>query len=139
MVERKYLDVNVFIYWLAGNGEQLEKAKNWIKKVEKSSKGEYITSTLTLYEILVIIAGLHGKTLKDIEFVRNVLEAIRLLDKLKLAPLSKDIISNVDKTMEKYGLDFEDSIHYLTAKKHDVVKIISNDRDFDKTELERIF
>ena len=51
-----------------------EKAKNWIEKIEK--EGNCITSSLTLYETLVIVAGLTDKSLKDKEFVKIVVNSI---------------------------------------------------------------
>jgi len=41
--------------------------------------------------------------------------------------------------MEKYDLDYEDSLHLATAIRMGINKIISNDKDFDKTPLKRKF
>ncbi|MFA4640740.1 hypothetical protein [Pyrococcus kukulkanii] len=42
MVKRlKYVDVNVFIYWLTSHPEFGKKAKMWIKRMERGR--EYIT------------------------------------------------------------------------------------------------
>lgn len=139
MVERKYVDVNVFVYWLSGEGETLNKAISWITRIENSVRGEYCTSSLTLYELIVIVAGLTGRSLADREFVRDVINAIFSLKKLTLIPFSKRIISKAINIMNTLNLDFEDAIHYATAIESNAKKIITNDRDFDKTSLERIF
>lgn len=41
--------------------------------------------------------------------------------------------------MKKYDLDYEDSLHFAAALKTSVKEIVSNDEDFDKTPLKRIF
>lgn len=138
-MERKYVDVNVFVYWLSGEGETLNKAISWITRIENSVRGEYCTSSLTLYELIVIVAGLTGRSLADREFVRDVINAIFSLKKLTLIPFSKRIISKAINIMNTLNLDFEDAIHYATAIESNAKKIITNDRDFDKTSLERIF
>jgi len=138
-VERKYVDVNVFVYWLSGSGKLLEKAKKWIKAIEDGARGEFLTSALTIYELIIIIAGLTGKTLKDTEFIKDVLEALLGLSKLRIVPLSKEVFRTASEAMTRFSLDFEDAIHYATAIKHGATKIISNDRDFEKTDIQRIF
>ena len=63
---KRYVDVNVFIYWLGGHPRYGETAKKWVKRMEEE-KG-FITSTLTLYEGLIIMSGLTGKSLSNREF-----------------------------------------------------------------------
>jgi predicted nucleic acid-binding protein len=36
-------------------------------------------------------------------------------------------------------LSFEDAIHYATMKLNGINKILSDDRDFDKVDVERVF
>ena len=38
-IVRRYVDVNVFVYWLCGHPTFGEKAKSWIEKIEK--EGNY--------------------------------------------------------------------------------------------------
>ena len=141
MVGKKYVDVNVFVYWLAGEGEFLERAKQWIKKIENSEKNEYITSALSLYKLIVIMAGVHRKTLKNKKFVQDILEPILYLNNLglKIVPLTSRIFEKALKAMNKHSLDFEDALHYATAKENKVETIISNDNDFNKTDLKAVF
>jgi len=138
-VERKYVDVNVFVYWLSGTGELLEKAKKWIKAIESGVRGEYITSTLTIHELMIIIAGLTGRSLRDRKFVTDIIEAISGLNKLEIKPFTSDIIEKALDAMKKFDLDLEDAIHYVTAIKYHAVKIISNDEDFERTDIQRVF
>jgi len=134
-----YVDINVFIYWL-GNHPSLGKlAYKWIRKIENAPRGEYVTSGLTLYEALVIIAGLTGKSLKDMLLVKNVINSITHLKGMLITPLkSEDLIRGVD-LMKEYDLDYEDSLHLATALRINAKEIISNDKDFDKTPIRRTF
>src|SRR3990170_2010410 len=108
-----YVDINIFVYWLGNHPTFGETAYKWIKKIEDSPRGKYVTSSLTLYETLVIIAGLTGKSLKDKDFTKAV-----------------DL-------MKEYNLDYEDSIHLAVALRTGVQEIISNDKDFDVAPIKR--
>ncbi len=110
MVDKpKYVDVNVFIYWLGGHPVYGEKSYKWVKKIEKASPREYLTSSLTIYETLIILAGLTGRNLKNIGFVEDIVEAFTRLKGLTIEPLrSGDMVQAIE-LMRKYGLDYEDS------------------------------
>ncbi len=139
MVEKKYVDVNVFVYWLAKHPEYGEVAREWIRRIEHGKRGEYITSTLTLYELVVILAGLAGKNLKDREFVQTIINAVTMLRSLEIVPLESKDFTRALELMKRYGLDYEDSLHLAVALREQVVEIISNDRDFDRTPIRRAF
>ncbi len=137
--EKKYVDVNVFVYWLGAHPTLGGKAKNWVREIEKASRGSYVTSSLTVYEVLVILAGLTEHSLRDEEFVGKVLKAILSLHGLEVVPVLHEDYSRAFELMREYGLDFEDSIHLAVALREKAVKIVSNDMDFDKTPLTRVF
>ncbi len=139
MVEKKYVDVNIFVYWLAKHPKYGEIAKEWIRKIEHGSHGEYITSALTLYEIAIILASLTGRTLKDKELIKIIVNATTSLTGLEIIPLERRDHIKALELMQKYNLDYEDSLHLAIATKKKAIKIISNDKDFDKTPLKRIF
>jgi len=134
---KRYIDVNVFVYWLCGHPSFGEKAKNWIEKIEK--EGNCITSSLTIYETLVIVAGLTNKSLKDKEFVKIVFNSIMGLKGLKIESLAKEDFSKALEIMNDFGLDFEDSLHLAVALRKNVKEIVLNDSDFDRTNIKRIF
>ena len=134
---KRYVDVNVFVYWLCGHPSFGKKAKNWIEKIEK--EGNYVTSVLTLYETLVIVAGLTNKSLKDKEFVRTVISSITGLKGLKVESLVKEDFTKAVEIMNDFGLGFEDYLHLAVALRKNVKEIISNDSDFDKANVKRVF
>jgi len=136
--KRQYIDVNIFIYWLGGHPQYGEKAKKWIENIEKK-RGEFITSTLTLYETLIIMAGLTGKTLSDKEFVNDIITSLTSLKNLRFIPLEKEDYTKAIEYINKFKLDLEDAIHYTIAKRSHANTIISNDKDYDKTDIQRKF
>ena len=121
----------MFIYWLCSHPSFGEKAKNWIEK-----KGNCIISSLTLYETLVIVAGLTNKSLKDKEFVKIVVNSIIGLKGLKVESLTKEDITKALEIMNDFGLD---SLHLAVALRKNVKEIVSNDSDFDRTNIKRVF
>ncbi len=134
-----YVDVNVFIYWLGNHPAFGKAAYKWIKKIEEAPQGLYVTSSLTLYETLVIMAGLTGKSLKDKKFVEEIVRSITSLPSLLITPLTLEDITYATNLMKEYDLDYEDALHLATALRNNVKEVISNDQDFNKTSLKRIF
>lgn len=138
MVENpRYVDVNVFVYWLGNHPEYAQTAKKWIREIESSQRGDYVTSTLTLYETLVILGGLTGKNLKDKNFVNQILNAFTSIKPLKMEPLKIEDYRKAADLMSECGLDFEDSLHLAVAMRIKAQEIISNDKDFDTTQIRR--
>lgn len=140
MVEAEsYVDVNVFIYWLGNHPIFGKFAYEWIKKIESSSKGKYITSSLTLYQALVIITGLTGKNMKDESLIKEIIDAIKNIMGLEITSLELGDLENAIELMKNYNLDYEDALHLAIALRCKAKEIISNDEDFDKTPLKRKF
>ncbi|MEM1547309.1 MAG: type II toxin-antitoxin system VapC family toxin [Candidatus Methanomethylicia archaeon] len=134
-----YIDINIFIYWLGKHPTFGKTSYEWIKKVEKAPRGKYVTSTLTLYQTMIIIAGLTGKNLKDQELIEEVVNSIKSLSGLKIIPLTMEDMTQAVKLMKEYNLDYEDAIHLASALRSKAKEMISNDDDFDKTPLKRKF
>lgn len=134
-----YIDINIFIYWLGNHPTFGKTAHKWIKKIEEAPRGKYVTSALTLYETLVIIAGLTGRNLKDKRLVDDIVNSIASLPGLIITPLTFEDLAEAASLMKECGLDFEDALHLTTALRNKVKEIISNDEDFDKTSLKRTF
>jgi uncharacterized protein len=135
----RYVDVNIFVYWLGNHPKLGQTAQKWMKKIEESQRGDYITSTLTLYETLVILAGLTGKNLKDTSFVNRVLNALTSLKPLRIEPLKIEDYNKAADLMNECQLDYEDSLHLAVAIRAKAEEIVSNDKDFDITQIKRTF
>jgi predicted nucleic acid-binding protein len=134
---RCYLDVNIFVYWLGNHPKYGQTAQEWIKKIETSQRGEYVTSALTLYETLVIMGGLTGKNLKDKNFVQQVITPITSIKGLTIESLKSEDFKKGAELMNEYKLDYEDSLHLAVAIRTGAQEIISNDKDFDNTQIKR--
>jgi predicted nucleic acid-binding protein len=134
-----YVDINIFIYWLGNHPTFGKPAYKWVKKIEDAPRGKYVTSSLTLYQTLVIIAGLTGRNLKDKPLVEEIINSITSLPSLVITPLTTEDIAKAVSLMKEYDLDYEDALHLTTALRNNVKEIISNDQDFDKTPLRRTF
>ncbi|MEM0385181.1 MAG: type II toxin-antitoxin system VapC family toxin [Nitrososphaeria archaeon] len=92
-----------------------------------------------MYQLLIIIAGLTGKNLKDKGLVEGLIDSITGLLGLQIVPLTVEDFSEAKNLMGEYGLDFEDALHLASALRYNLKEIISNDLDFDQTPLKRIF
>jgi predicted nucleic acid-binding protein len=134
-----YIDTNIFIYWLGGHPTFGGKAREWMKKVEEAPRGRYVTSSLAIYQALVIMAGLTGRSLKDQELAEEIIRSIMSLPGLIVIPLTPRDVAQAVSLMKEYGLDYEDALHLAAALRSKVREIISNDQDFDKTPLKRRF
>jgi uncharacterized protein len=134
---RYYLDVNIFVYWLGNHPKYGQAAKEWIKKIETSQRGEYVTSALTLYETLVIMGGLTGKNLKDKNFVQQVINPITSIKGLTIESLKVEDFKKGAELMNIHKLDYEDSLHLAVAIRTGAQEIISKDKDFDNTQIKR--
>ncbi len=139
VVPESYVDINVFVYWLGNHPDFGKTAYQWIKKIENEPRGKYVTSSLTLYQVVVIMAGLTGRNLKDKELVEKIVNPITSLHGLVVSPLTSEDVSKAVSLMREYDLDYEDSLHLAVAIRNKVKEIISNDQDFDKTPLKRKF
>ncbi|MEM2614561.1 MAG: type II toxin-antitoxin system VapC family toxin, partial [Nitrososphaerota archaeon] len=128
-----------FVYWLGNHPTLGRRSYEWIRKIEGASRGKYVTSALTLYQIMVIIAGLTGKNLKDQELVEEVVNSIEGLSGLRIMPLTMEDITEAAKLMKEYSLDYEDATHLASALRSKAKEIISNHEDFDRTPLKRRF
>lgn len=134
-----YVDVNIFVYWLGNHPTFGKTAYKWIKKIEEAPRGKYVTSTLTLYQAIVIIAGLTVKSLRDRELIEETVNSIKSLPGLTITPLTIEDVTQAAKLMRERDLDYEDAIHLATALRNRAKEILSNDEDFEKTPLKRKF
>lgn len=138
MVEpSRYVDVNIFVYWLGKHPKFGETAYEWVRKIENSTCKEYVTSSLTIYETIVIMAGLSGKNLKDKIFVEMVVNSLTRMKGLTIEPLKPEDFTCAADLMNDCRIDYEDALHLAVAMRVDAQEIISNDKDFDTTHIKR--
>jgi predicted nucleic acid-binding protein len=129
----KYVDVNVFIYWLNAHPRFGETATKIIERIDTGEKA--ITSAITPWFVHIVFSrsGAKGYSFADL------LERLNSLENLNFIPLEARIYPTACSLAEKYRLDLEDALHLAVALNHKVRAIYSNDEDFDKGPIERVF
>ncbi|RLE58621.1 MAG: PIN domain nuclease [Thermoprotei archaeon] len=121
------IDANIIL-------EVLYKRKHWresrefLNAVKRGSIGAYILH-FTLHGISAIL----GRP----DIVSRFLTEILSWRGLLIADLSIDEELAAAEIAEKVGLDFDDGLHYYFARKMRI-PIVSYDRDFDKTDVQRL-
>jgi len=128
----KYVDVNVFVYWFTNPEEFGETATRIIERIERGERA--ITSALTIWLLHIILSEI-TENYNPSEMLRR----INLLRGLRIVPLTKEIIQEAINAANEYNLDLEDAIHLVTAMRYGAREIYSNDADFDRTPLIRVF
>jgi len=123
------IDTNIFIELLLGrkNADVCEKL------LHKASLGETkcVVTSFTVHAVEGILSG----NLEAIEtFLRNLSASLGI--DVYTTTLEEEL--EVSIFADKVGLDFDDGIQYFVAKKVGAEAIISFDRHFDSTDLERV-
>jgi predicted nucleic acid-binding protein len=136
---RYYVDVNVFVYWLGEHPVFGKTAYGWIQKIAEDSSIEYVTSSLTVYEVLCVLSGLAGKNLRNRSFVEQITGALTQLRGLTIEPLKPEDLITAVELLNNNKLDYEDALHLAVAIRTGAQKIITNDKDFDTTDIPRTF
>jgi len=127
----RYVDVNVFIYWLTDNPQFGGQATEIVGRIERGERA--VTSSFTLWLTHILLSSLAERyTPKDL------LEKIRGLIFLRVEPLLLEDYERAVEHMKTYRLDLEDALHLATARRLDIKEIYSNDADFDNTPLKRV-
>ena len=103
----RYIDVNVFVYWLGSHPKFIEIAKQWITRIEESPREEYFTSALTLYEALVVMGDLTDKNFKDKSLVASVIYPITHIKGLTIEPLKPEDFAKAFDLMSECRLDYD--------------------------------
>lgn len=136
---RYYVDVNVFVYWLGKHPVFGETAYNWIQKITNASPREFITSSLTIYEALYILAGLSGTNLRNKRFVQQITISLTEIKGLTIESLKPEDLTNAAELMNDNKLDYEDALHLAVATRTGANEIITNDKRFNAANVKRIF
>lgn len=128
----KYVDVNVIIYWLVDHPEHGDVATRIMERIESSEKA--VTSSLTPWLVSVVLRR-EAENFDE----RVLMERLAEIRNLKIASLKMSTYQRAVGLMSRYKLDFEDSIHLATALEYNAGAIYSNDSDFDRCPLKRVF
>jgi len=128
----KYVDVNVFVYWLSDHPLFGERATNIIERIEKGERST--TSALTIWLLHVILE----EEAEDYS-LGKLLQRIGDLKYLRVEPLTSEDFVIASKNEDNYSMDLEDALHFSVCERLGIREIYSNDDDFDRTPLKRTF
>ena len=107
----------------------------WSEVVRKSL-ASYVDQ-LEIAESGVVSAETLSKNLKDTNFVRQVINPLTSLKGLVIESLRSEDFKKAANLMDEFKLDYEDSLHLAVAIRTGAQEIISNDKDFDHTQIKR--
>lgn len=127
----RYVDVNVFVYWLGDDRVFGDEATAIVKRVERGERA--VTSTVTPWLVHVILAGFGGEYDEG-----KMLGRLGDLGFLKLEPLLWEDYQMALRGMEKHRLDLEDALHWAVAQRLGISEIYSSDRDFSRTTVKPV-
>ena len=123
---RYLVDTNIWLEILLSQ-EKAKEAEEFLKSIP----ADLISITdFSLYSIGIILDKLE-KSLLFKKFLTDIENTSIEILRLEFVDLKK-----VLNTMKKFNLDFDDAYQYAVAEKYDL-RIVSFDKDFDKTEKGR--
>jgi len=127
----RYVDVNVFVYWLGNDPVFGDQATEILTRIEKGEKA--VTSSLTLWLVHVLLSGLSERYSEE-----RFVEMMKGLVFLRVEPLLFEDYGRALEYMKSYELDLEDALHLATALRLGVKEIYTNNGDFDRTSMRRV-
>jgi len=126
----RYVDVNVFVYWLGDDPDFGEQATSIIRRIENGERA--LTSSVTLWLTHILLREL-AEDYSEKEFIAR----LKRLFFLQIEPLLIQDYEKAVELMPTYNLDLEDALHLATAQRKGIKEIYSNDTDFDRTPIKR--
>lgn len=123
------IDTNIFLEILLEQSKSLEceKLLNFVKR----SKSSFYVSAFALHSIEVLMV--RNKKIKQLREFLSFISNSKII-RVDTATFDEQ---NILETMEKQQLDFDDALQVYLCQKHNL-KIISYDKHFDKTNVERV-
>lgn len=121
------IDSNVFL-------EALLKQKNYIKAqhfLKTNSSTDLFITDFTLHSIAILLIKDKNPDLLKM-FISEV-----VLDKIQVLHIKTNNLKSVIKNSTTFKLDFDDAYQYTVAKQYNL-RLVSFDKDFDKTDIKRI-
>lgn len=129
---RKFVDTNIFLYAIQAHPEFGEKSRKILEQIDKGEKA--VTSMMNIAEVCWWLEK-HGRGDKIEEEIRLINSILNL----EIIPLTIDDFILAAKFVKEYSIDFNDCICLAVMRRMNISTIYSNDRDFDKTWVERSF
>lgn len=129
---RRFVDTNVFIYAMQGHPEFGEVSKKILERIDRGEKA--VTSLMNIAEVCW--------WLEKHKMAEKIEEKVKLISSifcLEIAPLELSDFMEASRLVKRYRIDFNDCLSIALMKRMNINTIYSNDRDFDKAQIKRIF
>jgi len=129
---RRFVDTNVFIYAMQGHPEFGEVSKKILERIDGGEKA--VTSLMNIAEVCW--------WLEKHKMAEKIEEKVKLISSifcLEIAPLELSDFMEASRLVKRYRIDFNDCLSIALMKRMNINTIYSNDRDFDKAQIKRIF
>ncbi len=122
------IDTNIILELLL-NRERAQEVMNFLKSVG------YENIAITKFSLYSIGLILHKMNMDKVfkEFIEDFIKDTEV----KIYEIEPVELPKISEFAKKFNLDFDDAYQYAVAEKYDL-KIISFDKDFDKTEKGRL-
>ena len=120
------IDTNIFLEALLEQ-EKCTEVKSFLTTADFE---KLFMTDLSLHSIGIILFRLKKFGL-FVSFINDV-----VIDGIGILSLNPGELKSLDKIIQKFNLDFDDAYQYSVAKKYNL-QLISFDRDFNRTEIER--
>ena len=121
------VDSNVFLEGLL----KQQKANEVKYFFEKNTLDKLFISDFSLHSIGIILISLNDKDTFRFFIKDMILSGIRVLS------INPEKMLNIIDNSNRFNLDFDDAYQYTIAKNYDL-KLVSLDKDFDKTDIKRL-
>lgn len=121
------VDSNIWLELLLEQ-DKADEVRQFLQNVEAD---EISMTEFTLYSIGLITTRLKKEAIFE-DFISDILEE----SGVERISLSASDLKKLLSASREFGLDFDDAYQYVAAKSNDLV-LVSFDKDFDKTDIER--
>ncbi len=124
------IDTNIFLEVLLER-ESVIDCRNFLEKVQNGEVTAYQT-TFSLHTIAIIL-----ERLESLDSYKEFLETVLTFKGISFYSTNPQDELQICVDSKEQGLDFDDALHYHICKKFGL-KLVSLDRDFDKTDIKRV-
>ena len=126
MIEKVYLDSNIFVYASTSKESVGIKAREFLAKIKEGTV-EGITSVLSLDEVMWTLNKLAGK-----KTAHEIVSSLFSFPNLTLVDATKGILASALQIYLQEEIHPRDAIHLATMRFKNTDKIATNDSDFDR-------
>ena len=129
---KRFVDTDVFIYAMQGHPEFGKAARRILERIDGGEAA--VTSHMNIAEICLWLEkhGMAGEIGEKIKLIRSIFY-------LEIVPTEMSDFTEASRLVKKYRMDFSDCITLALMKRLNMDTIYSTNKNFDKTQVTRIF